>query len=870
MIAVHSMKPRNHRIPALVLVATVASVWLACSATQSSLGDARPADLSIATDGAGNPSNVVIRYDRVGVPHIECEAEDDCYWALGYAHAAYRFYAMDRVRRSIRGRAATLLGDTMIDQDVSARHYLTTADGRQLEDATWQRLQATTRHKIEAYSEGVNRWLQDVAQHKNGARLDRAYEAAYGNEGALARIPRWDVLDSVAVGLALLQGTGDLAEEAVLATAAARLPPELFDALFTTRTLAPTTVIPPPPKERHARRREGRRGLDAGTKRLPLSPLPVAAQRRLLAHRRHLRAVSSQVAAQASNNWVVSGAKTKANVAYLANDPHAAYTNPPLTMFVTIRQTKASASGRLHLAGASIPGLPLVVIGNNESVAWGITTSFVDLTDYYIETPTNNGASVRFGDADVAVVRRPVVVKRKDGSDYSVMRSWIPHHGPVVFEDNTTMLSVRWVGHEPTDELSGLFALQQAQTVAAAQQALARVRSYGGNMVLADRSGAIGWRVAAAIPARPWASMTLRPWLPLPGDGRAEWRGWLRADALPQLNNPPHARIVTANNDLSGTLADGDPLSGSAPYWQASSAAGLRAQRITELIDARNDHDLQSLLQIQGDTRVGIAPQMVPALLKISASGKMQGPAREIDAALREWRFTCPSGMIGSRPVGPVSQDPDVRSEAVGCTAFHALFYALIARMLDDELQLYDVQDLVTVRIFRVLYLALVAPDLLPGAQALWDDRRTAKTETKAEIVAGAFDDAGNWLTALAGVDRKRWLWGQLHQLVLRGLPDEPANNVGPYAKDGGLFAVNVSWPSPGIRGFAAANGAHLRWIVELAPAGIRAAFQLAGGQNLDESSAHHDDLIPAYLHNQPHDLSVEESEIESTLTLSR
>src|SRR5690606_26367923 len=197
--------------------------------------------------------------------------------------------------------------------------------------------------------------------------------------------------------------------------------------------------------------------------------------------------------------------------------------------------------GTLHVAGATFPGIPAVVIGRNERVAWGATVAYFDVTDVYVEELSADGQSVIFEGEEVPIVRKEVGFRVAGKDPHLATLEFVPHHGPILKKDvaNRTAITVRWTGHEPTNEIRAFLGLNRAGSVAEAREALRAFEVGAQNFVLADVEGSIGCYPHAPTPSRRGASQTTEdpdvtrpPWMPLSGEGPAEWEGILHEEAL--------------------------------------------------------------------------------------------------------------------------------------------------------------------------------------------------------------------------------------------------------------------------------------------------------------------------------------------------
>ncbi|RYE89560.1 MAG: penicillin acylase family protein, partial [Myxococcales bacterium] len=565
--------------------------------------------------------------------------------------------------------------------------------------------------------------------------------------------------------------------------------------------------------------------------------------------------------ARGSNNWVLAPSRTKNKRGLLANDPHLSLGNPSIWFPIEV-DGKSKGTGKTHVAGGSFPGLPLVMTGHNDDLAWGVTTVYYDLTDVYEETLTDDGKSVLFNGAPVAIIEKELeFADSSTGTPVKKTLQWVPHHGPIVSVDaaNKKALSVRWVAQGGSTDLEGFMNIGRATTTAEAREGLRSITSANQNFVVVDRQGDIGWFPYGKIPKRPWASPDLSPWTVLPGDGTAEWDGFVDVADLPQAYNPPKGFLATANQDITGASFDGDPTNDGQQALQSwEKAEGAREQRIVDVLEAGgNDHTTDTMHALQGDTRVLLAESIVPALVA-AAAASTEASVLEIGNALKDWAFTCPTGLVGSALDSAKSTDAVVARESIGCAAFHVALYAVERATLGDELAAAQVSVGSTDQAV-FLARALSKPETLTTTVDFWDDVTTADVkETRDETLRRGLAQAATLLAPLGASDE--WRWGRIHALTLRSIFDNfgvPTYNDGPWATPGGLNTVNVSNPASTTKVDGAkkpdlgpSSGPSLRTVIEITEQGPRMTFQYPGGADLHRDSPFYNNLVEGWLTN--------------------
>ncbi len=830
--------------------------------------DAASADASVVPDAApspdagppaepiriaGNTAAVRADTDALGMLHLRCEVDSDCVAAQGYFHAAHRFSQMDINRRFATGRLCELVGTVTLDTDRSQRFRLATRDGGSIPQRIYDSASPATRALFDAYARGVNAFIDDLKAGRNGARLSEEYDFPLINK---ARIDPWTPIDSAAVTMLLIDDLTNSADsELGTAAAMASLPADLAFDLFGALPAEQSTVLGA--------------ALGGGDAQAAVGRTPWWMMAPAHARLQQFGGVLADAAARfgsldetpiGSNNWVVAPRQTTAGAALLSNDPHLGLTNPSIWYLVHLHSTQADSP--LNVAGVSLAGLPGVVIGQNEHIAWGMTTTYFDQTDVYLETLTPDGEGVLLDGVAVPFVKRTfsfdVFGQAEPTTDE---RLYVPHHGPVLAIDREagTAVTFKWTGQEASTDADYLFGIARAKTVAEAREALRNVTTIGQNVVVIDRAGSIGWFPYNHVPTRPWASPERQPWLPVPGDGSAEWGAFVPYEDLPQAVDPASGFIATANNDMTGHYNDGDPTNDAQAALQGPPADGYRHARIVERLEAgAGAHTLDTQQALVNDVYSLVGARLLPRLLEgLDAAVVEPTPQGEkVRAALQGWDFECATGLETTDPESAPSPDPARVASAVGCAAFHVLFDTLRTQVFADELAAAGAAGQ-RGRTHALSALILRSPELARG-DAYWDDVTTEGVlERRADAVVAAMNTAGDRLTALLGEDSNGWLWGRIHTLTfVANLFDDAGVgdfNFGPFANDGGMDTVDVAAPR-NVAGddFTQRAGASMRFQCE-APADepVRCRMQFPGGQRHFRDSPFYETGVQAYLRGE-------------------
>jgi len=712
----------------------------------------------------GLQAAVAIRRDAYGIPTIDAKTEHDAYFALGFVHAQDRLWQMEFNRRLAAGRLAEVLGASALPTD----QFLRTLGVRRAAQRAYDALDAEHRALIDAYVAGVN------AQHAVRGRV-------LPPEFVLTRAPApepWTPADSIAWSLMM---AWDLSSNAMRMELRRLRLAQAFSRAEIDDIYLPQSGAASGNADFVAMYRL--MGLLAATATSSATGdgIPVAG--------------FGSGEGVGSNNWVLSGRRTVSGKPLLANDPHLGLTAPSVWYLATLQ-----APG-LAVTGATLPGVPGVVLGRNERVAWGFTNTGADQQDVYIE---------RLNPQDPAEYETPegwrrfgerIERFRVHGAEDVELRVRETRHGAVIsglpgiaknFKQANYVLALRWAALEPGDRtMAALRALNRARSVADAERALADFNVVTQSVVLADADGAIGFVVTGRIPVR-HPQDDLRGIAPAPGwDARYDWQGFLPYAEVPRALNPQAGYVATANHYIA---APGYPH-----HLGFDWAAPYRQRRIAQLIDAREKHDVATMKAIQAD----IVSEPARRLMVLLAGARPTSAAgRDALTRLTAWDGT----MAVDRP------EP---------LLFHAWRRALTQRIFADDFgdlaaEFVATADL-TPALLRVLEGSATARD--------WcDDRATPhRVENCASLMTETLDQTVAQLAQDSGRDVAGLRWGDAHVAIAE---HRPFSGVAPLAR-----AFELRAPVPGdtytVNAAALSYRADLPFSVRHAPT-LRAIVDLA------------------------------------------
>jgi penicillin amidase len=695
------------------------------------------------TDGemtlAGLAAPVQIERDEHGIPTIRASSLSDLMFGLGVVHAQDRLWQLETHRRIAAGRLSEAFGEGALDND----RFLRALAVRRAAAAQWANTKGEAREALLAYAKGINAFLHGQLRARPPEMVILGVEAE-----------DWDPVDSLAWAIMMAWDLGgNWQSELLRLRLSLRLPTERVN-----------EALPPYPGDKlivdtdYAALYRGL-GLHANAR------TQTAALDRLLA-----AAPPSGVEGDGSNNWVVAGSHTATGRPLLANDPHLKLTVPALWYLARLE-----APG-YKVAGATMPGLPIVVLGQNEHVAWGFTNTGPDVQDLYLERldPADPGrAQTPDGWAPLQAVQE--VIKVKGGPDVT-FTARASRHGPLVSDAGTLDdvtgpkgkptygIAMRWTALDPdADPVGTALAMGRARSVgefvAASRTWVAPMQ----NIVIADRAGRIGFVAPGRVPVRR-ADNDLKGLVPSPGwDARYDWAGFVPADETPREFDPARGWIATANQRIHGPDYK--------HFITADWTLPFRQQRIEQLLRMRNKHSIDDMRAMQADEKSLATAPLLAWLLKTRSDHPLAAAALQ---ALDGF-----DGTMAADSAAPLIYW--AWSRQLGLAVFADEMGALYESTLGS-------------RVFR---------DALDGVlerdDAWWcDDKTTPAAETCARISDRAFALALDELQKAYGDDVSRWQWGRAHHLRAEHRPFSRVKALAPIFEQraplgGDTYTVNVS-----------------------------------------------------------------------------
>ena len=753
---------------------------------------------------SGVSGRVDIVRDEWGVPHVLADSDDDLFFGYGYATAQDRLWQLDYYRRKAHGRLSEVIGPSGIEIDTVSH----TIGLSRTAEANLSRFPEKTKQRLAAYTNGINTFMEESRSNLPIEFDLLGYEP-----------DEWTSLDSVAIWQEFRWYlTGRLPIIAIPELAKRVLGEGPLLDLFLTGEAEDESIVP---KGSYPSARTGE--------------VPVG------------EVVGDPDEGLGSNNWVVSGGKSTSGAPMVASDPHIAFGAVSCWYEVHL------SGPEMNVAGAGYVGVPGIVFGRNETLAWGVTNNICSQRDIYQEQehPDRPG-HFRFGDEWRPSKQETVeiAVKGEDARTITITRT---HNGPIVDSllpeplRATDKVSARWLGTGFGDEITGMLDLAAARNCDAAREALRDWIVPTWSYVFGDVEGHIAYQAVGRIPIREQWNREYRPgW-----DPAHQWQGFIPYDALPALSDPAEGYARSANN----RTAPEDypyPLSGT---W----SSGHRALRIRQMLEEKDQLSREDFARMQTDTLSMRAVEVLPSLvetLRQASDPKVQEDDRFLSETLRQ--ASDPRVLEAAEFLSKWNSRMDV--DEIGASIFELFFSefttAVAAERFDDDA------------------VPLVAGAISGFAVRLLDNDEFGYSPPRNETIVTCMVRAIDALTERLGPDMSGWHWGRIHKITLnhllsdRGDLSDLLRRGGQPVGGNGITVSNTGFDP----NYLASIGANWRHNADLAddPPGLWAVD--ATGQSGHPGSPHYGDQLTEWLAGRHHYLPLDSerarAQAAETLTL--
>ncbi|MCX6152454.1 MAG: penicillin acylase family protein [Ignavibacteriales bacterium] len=692
-------------------------------------------------DFPGLSNKVEIYRDDYGIPYIFSQTDEDAAFALGYVHAQERLFQMDIARRAGEGKLSEIFGSKTLAFDMMFK----TIGMDRVATQVLKQLNRETKNILEAYSEGVNAYIQEY----KGMYAFEFDVLQYDPEPwkpeqslLIGKLMAWELNISWWTDIAFSNLVQSLGEEKVKEI----LPdypenaPTIIPSAISSYSKITTGLID---VEKSFRTFMGFKGTHIG-----------------------------------SNNWVVNATKSASGKPIIANDPHLAFQAPGKWYAAVIRGKDWKTEG------VTLPGIPAIVIGKNQNISWVLTNVMADDADFYNEHIDSTGKKYLFNGnwMDLKTFDYRIHVK-----DSSVVKITVKetHRGPIVSDihllnknypvknGSQAVMSMRWTGLDISNELPAFYSINKAKNWIEFKEALKNFSSPGQNFVYADKEGNIGYVCAAKLPIRNSVSPTFIY------DGSTDindWKGFVPFEQMPTLYNPPENFIATANNKTVKNF----------PYhisnlWEPPS----RITRINELLNSKPKLSINDFKNFQMDFISPYAREITPFILSAFQDIKITDINLNLALELlKKWNFA----------MDEFSQVPAI---------YNVFFNYLLQNIFEDEMGKNLFQQYIFIA--NVPY-RTVAKLLKENSSTWFDNTKTPKSESRDDIIRKSLADALTFLERKYGSNLADWQWGNLHQVVHKHMFHGKISaldnyiDVGPYNVGGDgttIFNTEYSFNQP-------------------------------------------------------------------------
>jgi penicillin amidase len=714
--------------------------------------DAEGEDLNEELQFANLKGKVDVYLDERLVPHVFADNDEDAYFVQGYLHAKYRLWQMDFQTRYAAGRLSEVLGnEQLLNVDrLQRRMGMVFAAERMLQEAEKE---PTTKAVLDAYTAGVNSYIGNITEATLPFEFKLlGYRPEAWSNLKIALFAKLMAADLAGLGLARdlpftnLKSVLSLQDMALLF-------PQVADS---TQPIVPkgtpftaSTAVPAPPAD-----------VDSLYYGNDSTVNPVL--------------VPKPVDINGSNNWAISGSKTASGAPILSNDPHLRLSLPSIWYEMQLH------TPTMNVYGATFPCAPGVLIGFNDSIAFGVTNAQRDVIDYFrIRFKDDSRREYWYNGKWQACQIKVEKIKKTDGSIFTDTVAYTVF-GPVVYDKTfnngdssiTTALALRWAAHEPSNELLGIHRLNRATSYDQYAEAIKLFSVPGQNFLFAGKSGDIAVWQQGRFPLR-WPGQGLYV---LPGEDSAyNWKGWIPQQDNPHAVNPPQGFLQSANQR---------PVDSTYPYFIPGDYVEARGISAYRQLDTMQRITPQHMMRLQNDVYSPLAAMVTPFLFRHLEVAHLDEREQKIANKLRNWNFR-------------------VTSDSKAATIYQTWYDSLEKTIWLDELA--QTAKTVTYPSEQTLFENLARD----SAFRFIDNINTPQVETLKQQVTAAFKMAAAQLAKDEAAGNLEW-WKHKESAIQHLLRDAvPA--LGRYKiKAGGWGNV--------LNAFTKYNGPSWRMIVHLTP----------------------------------------------------
>ncbi|MEO3408384.1 penicillin acylase family protein [Mucilaginibacter sp. CAU 1740] len=751
----------------------------------------------------GLQGKVTIKFDENHIPHIFADNLHDLYFAQGYMTATDRLWQMDIQTRQASGRLAEVIGPKVLDIDRYHRRMGMVYGAEKT--LTAMMADPIVKNMILSYTDGINAYIHSLAPKNYPIEFKLLN---YAPED-------WKPINCAFLLKLMSETLAGGSNEFAMSNILKKFGPGITNDLFPDYPMHEDPIIP------------------TGTKWDYFKPLTIPKpSASFLASMTDSAKTKPRVEGIGSNNWAIAGSKTASGYPILANDPHLNLTLPSIWY-----QIQLSAPG-MNVYGVSLPGAPCVILGFNNDISWGITNVDADVLDWYQEKFKDGGMNEYWynnrWNKTTRRVEKIEVLGQKPIYDTVVYT----HHGPVVYENKALQdddhdfvpigHSLRWIAHEPSDELMAMYLLNTGKNYDDYRKALHYFSAPASNFVFASKTD-----IAITPNGKYPLKFKDQGKFILDGtDPANDWHGFIPFEQDPTIKNPARGFVSSANQSST------DPTY---PYYiNWSFAPYERGTRINNRLAAMNKATIDSMRILQTDTYSIRARDILPAMLKFIDPTKLDATQLSAYHQINMW-------------------NKDVAANSIGASIFGFWWSATYNMIWSDEFADKNLQT-------NYPSADRTEQLILKEAGSKWfDDVRTPEKETAGDIISKAFNAAVKQLSDKQGKIGPNWQWGKVRPFEIASLSRQPAFSSGNFEAGGSGTTINA---------LNDGHGPSWRMVVQMGPK-VKGYGIFPGGESGNPGSFFYSDMLKTWQTGQLKELLFMQSaneaspRIKSTYTLT-
>ncbi|USY53998.1 penicillin acylase family protein [Bacillus sp. 1780r2a1] len=666
----------------------------------------------------GLKAEVSVYRDAAGTPHIEAKNQHDLFLAQGYVTAQDRIFQMDLSRRQASGMLSEVVGKQALERD----KFFRTLGLRRAAEKSIALYSEEAISALHSYTEGVNQFIKE-AKANNTLPVEFTILGYEPTE--------WSELDSLTIGKYMAFDLGGHWEGQAFRH-------YLLQNFSEDKALE---LFPSYPKDGPT--------IINSVKNSTLN-IEKSFAKAVVPHEFN-----------GSNNWVISGEKSASGFPILADDPHLGLATPAIWYETHLR------SPEVNVSGVIFAGIPGIILGRNDTIAWGVTNVGPDVQDLYIEkrNPENKHEFLYKDKWEPAeVIKETIPVKDEKAVNYEVV---ITRHGPILsefahYEEANTALSMRWTALDPSAELEAVLKFSKAKNWEEFKDTLEYFHTPAQNFVFASTDGTIAYRANGLIPIRKKGDSLL----PVPGwTDEYEWNGYIPWDKLPTIVNPEKGYISTANNKIAGSEY---------PYHLSNIwAQPYRQQRIQDVLESKEKLNAKDMMHLQLDHYNLQAEEFTPILLEHLDTSTLREIDKEALKTLEDWNFT---------------DDTELAAPLL----FHFWMEEIANVLFNEEIS----DDMLKLFIGKAQVVDQLLRQAHEGKEGIW----MAENGGLPNVLQKSLKNAVNRASSFQGETPANWKWGEVHAVTFT----HPLSSVKPLHL---LFNAKGSVPMRGSRVTVGAAG---------------------------------------------------------------